>query len=189
MTSPDIKKPSEGAWRQGRLLVLHRGAVLPNCCARCAAPSATTQTVALRWHEPFWYWTLLLGGLPYVFVDWAVSESLEVTVGLCDEHRRSRTSSILTGWFIGVVGLLAAGAGFTLPTLPAVIAWTAGAVLVLFGLLFWFLAQTVNAVRIDARVAVLRGCGEAYLALLPDLPADGAPSRLPPSIRPSERPK
>lgn len=103
MPPPYVK--GEGAWREGKLLVMSEGAGLPDRCIKCNAPAAGYRLKrTLVWHPPGWYLLILLHVLLYVIVALIVRKKVKVMLPLCEDHRRRRVTAIAVGWLLGLGG-------------------------------------------------------------------------------------
>ena len=103
-------EPGDSVWRDGNLLVMRKGAVLPDCCVKCNAPAEGRRLkVGVVWHGPI---DFLGMRLPYL-----ESHRAKIEVGLCKVHRRR--IRVAAAW--GVV-LFTLGAGAMLVNTLRVIA-------------------------------------------------------------------
>lgn len=116
-TAPRLPN-DDGLWRQGKLLVLQKGAVLPDRCLRCNAPAPGRRLKrTLYWHAPGWYAFLIpifscLSFLLYVIVAMCVRHTARVEAPFCAAHRAKRRRAIALGWLgaLAGIGLLVYGA-------------------------------------------------------------------------------
>jgi hypothetical protein len=159
------------AWRDGRLLVVRKGAELMDQCLKCTAPTEWPRdrfSRNLSWHKPFWILVFLLSPLIYILVFFAVRWQGRVTVGLCPAHRRKRMRAILLGWIAALAGLgLIINTGLLYRTQP--IALAAGILLSLFGMIGGIVgSQVLVARRMDRNFIWLDKVSANYLAKLPD---------------------
>ena len=85
-----------GAWRDGELLVIGRGAALPRRCIVTNEPIAGFLTTRLYWHRPAWYAALILVPGVYVIYLFMFASSIETTCGLSRRvlDRRRVTTSV-----------------------------------------------------------------------------------------------
>jgi hypothetical protein len=160
---------ASGAWRDGELLVLAPDAVLPDRCVKTDLPAdGRTAEVVLLWHEPVWYWLLVLNPIIYLMAVRAVGTSVVVTVpvtaGALAAARRAR-------WLVGA--LLAAGA--TAWVCAAVFAraelfWL-GLLLMTAAIPVYLLgARFIRVRRLEEERVWIAGASVNFLARLPDLP-------------------
>jgi hypothetical protein len=57
---------SSDAWRDGKMLVVRKGAELPDRCLKCAAPARGYRfSRSLSWHKPVWALTFLISPILY----------------------------------------------------------------------------------------------------------------------------
>jgi hypothetical protein len=157
------------AWRDGDLLVLAPDAVLPDRCVKTDLPAdGRTADVALLWHEPGWYWLLVLNPIVYLAVARLVGTQVVVTVPVTRAAlSAARRARVLT------LALLVAGLA----------SWLAAALLVraeLFWLGFAVMACAIPVYLLGARFIRVRrlvgervwiaGASPNFLARLPELP-------------------
>ncbi len=175
LVRPDPARP-EGAWRDGKVVVLRAGAGLPSRCVKCNAPAdGPTKWRRLYWHHPAIYLLILISILIYAIVALIVRKQAVVNPGLCAAHKRRRLAGILGGWAGVVLGL-----GLLIFGVADDSGWTALAgVALFFGGLFggMVLAYLVSPARVDKDAVRLRGCGSAFLESLPEFSAWAAGQR------------
>lgn len=159
---------SEAAWREGNLLVVRKGAALPEQCIKCGAPAeGGPLKKTMSWHQPWLYILILFPGLLiYAIVALCVQKRATVCLSLCGAHRRRRRMLILTVW-----GLILGGvAGFFVgANVNNGLILLAGLVLFVAGLITAVAIQLVKARRIDDHFVWLRGAGPEFLAQFPGL--------------------
>lgn len=163
---------SGGLWREGKVLVLQRGAQLPPRCVRCNQPATWQRPVKLWWNPPWIYLTILLSLIVLLIVALVTRKMADVTVPLCEVHRQRRTMGRLIGWLTVVAGLVCSVLGFALigsaSSAIAAVAAIGGILVLLIGFVIGSRATWVlMPKRIDADYVRLRGCCEAYLQPLP----------------------
>ena len=93
-------------YRQGRLLVMHRKAVLPNRCIKSNAPADGRLKLRVTWHHPAIYLSIIFRRpLIYLTLDRLLHKRATIAVGLSAEWFRKRRRAIIIGWALIVVGL------------------------------------------------------------------------------------
>jgi hypothetical protein len=162
---------SSDAWRDGKLLVVRKGAELTDRCLKCAAPTNSPRdrfSQTLSWHNPIWAITFLISPVIYALVFFLVRWRGKVTVSLCPRHRRKRMQFIGLALLIGLTGIGAISLGMVSnPHLPVAIA--AGTALLFVGILVTALgSQVLITKRIDKHFIWLGRVPADYLAKLPD---------------------
>lgn len=94
-------------WRSGNLLVLRKDATLPDRCVKC---NADTGGYKLRrklfWHHPALYLLIIVALLIYAIVATIVGKRARIEIGLCPEHRRKRSRSLLIAWLLFVSSII-----------------------------------------------------------------------------------
>jgi len=155
------------AWREGKVLILQRDGDLPSRCVKCNDEAdAPTKSRTLYWHHPGYYLLLLINVILYVIVALIARKRVKVSPGLCVAHKQRRARGVMIGWGGLIVGLLALffSAANDMPGLT-VVAILALLATVIAGLL---MARVVYATRIDKKFVRIKGCGEEFLATLPE---------------------
>jgi hypothetical protein len=156
-----LEQGSDGIWRDGALLFVERGASLPPRCVRCNAAAEVHLPRKLYWHSPWYALTILLGILTYAIIALIVRKKIELEIGLCAEHASARRKAIAIAW-ASVLATIAlcfvvpgpyGGLMFLLFLVVLLTAWIVGQKR----------ASVLTPVRIDDRVASLRGAGDAFL--------------------------
>ena len=157
----------QGAWREGKVLIVAKNWVLPPVCVKCGAP-AEGQAVGRKfyWHHPALYLLILVpyGLLVYLVVALVVMKRGTVYLGLCRTHRHRRW--ILPG--AGMCAALGGVAGFVYGAATETPAWLgAGAVGFIAGLFMVVAGQTLRAKRVDANYLWLKGVMPLLLEQFP----------------------
>jgi hypothetical protein len=132
--------PFAGLWRQGKLLVMHKLAPLPDICLKSNLPATGRLKRKLQWHHPAISITILAGLLVYVILALILTKRATIQIPLTDEWFAIRLRRILFAWGLGLVSivLLVAGIAFVdqgEATVPAIAIMLAG-VLFLAGLIY-----------------------------------------------------
>ena len=167
----EVIQPTGGIWRDGKRLVMWKGATLPDRCVRCNAPANGRRLKrTLYWHHPLVFLVVLAGVLVYVIVALVVRKKAVVTIGLCDRHYQRRLYAILAWWLITLACAGSLWFGIANHGQPPWLIWAA--IVGFFGNLFFAVAITrpVAPVRIDDHYVWLKKTGTAYLAEFPPLP-------------------
>lgn len=161
----------EGVWRDGKLLVVQKGAALPDRCIRCNAPAeGRRMRRQLYWHHPMLYCLHFLGGpIVYALAAVCVRQQATIDIGICRRHSAARTRSIVACWLIALASLtvividIERGNPLPLVGLLALLAF-------LLDLCYAArLSRLIVADRIDADYAWIKKVDPAYLAELPSL--------------------
>jgi hypothetical protein len=163
---------SEGIWRSGNLLVMRKGAQLPDRCVKTNQPANGKRWKAtFHWHHPAVYLLILFGFLIYVIVAIAVRKGPAVVyVGVTEETLQKRRRVILWCWGIGIAGIILVFSASSLQSESAMgVLVLLGLVLTLGGLIGGIAKGTiVNVDRIEDEYVWIRGVTNEYLALLPE---------------------
>jgi len=171
------------AWRDGKLLMARKGAVLPDRCLKCNAPAEGYQFHRkLYWHNPFWILVFLLSPLLFVIVYFIVRWQGSITVGLCPRHRSRRARVIGISWLIALTGIGSLIGGLVIsdnrtPTILGIATEVLIPILIVGGLLLLvvsliggvFGSRVLIPSRIDKNFIWLTKVSPAYLATFPTL--------------------
>lgn|SRR5262249_16983762 len=158
--------PASGVWRDGSLLVMQKGATLPNRCLKCNAPGNgqwVTRTLRLADSK-----MAFLRFIPYVrLIYWiwrAASQSVEVSFELCNEHH-SRINTLTTaGTIMRLAGLVLLLYGLYEESLL----WIPGLFVGVIGTGISTI-PIVKASRIDDYYVWISGVDPGYLSALPSV--------------------
>jgi hypothetical protein len=158
------------AWRDGKMLMVRKDAILPDRCLKCNEPAEGFQFKrSLRWASPYYALLILVNLILYILVYVVVSRRGTVTVGICPVHRRKRKRAILAGWLAALAGIGSLFLTGVVPDTMMVIPIIAGAFLILAGLIGGIIGSPVLVpARIDKHFIWLRKVSPAYLATFPD---------------------
>jgi len=163
-----------GVWRTGDLLVMQKGASLPNRCLVCNQPASVQFPRKMYWHHPWVYLMILPGILIYAIVAMIVRKRADVVLPLCTEHAEKRKRAATIGTLLIVLGLVAMfgsctqadGSGDTFAMILGL-----GALVLFAGLIV--LAVGANLIvpkKIDDYYVWLKKVSASYLAMLPPAP-------------------
>jgi hypothetical protein len=154
-------------WRSDKLLIIGRDSDLPNRCVKCNDTAEDpTKTRTVYWHHPGFYAVLLINVIVYAIVALIVRKKAQVSPGLCAAHKQRRRAGLAIGWGGFICGVIATGAaaGNNSPGLALLLLFaTLGSIIA--GMV---ISRIVYPKRIDDRYVQLKGCGEAFLAGLPE---------------------
>jgi len=90
---------------EGPFIVVRRGARLLDRCFCCDGPAAGGSFVRkVSWLPFYWYFSILIGGFPFVFVEIFVTRRSSIRYVLCDEHRAWRRAILLRWGLAGLFG-------------------------------------------------------------------------------------
>jgi hypothetical protein len=159
-----------GLFRRGRTLVMHRTAMLPPCCVKCAsAEDPRPLTPTLSWHNPALYFLILFPGLLiYAIVALCVRKTAKVTIYLCPHHRASRSRRIMAAWAFAILliaGVLTLGAfSGRDPFVPGLFMMVVAFIGLVVALI---MTRVVTPEKIDDQWVYIKGTGVDYLAQFP----------------------
>ena len=96
----------DGLWRDGKNLVMHKQAALPNVCVKSGVETNETGIPRkLTWHPPWIAVTILLGLLVYVVLALILTKRAKIRIPLCKQKRSERRTRLALWWFAGLAGL------------------------------------------------------------------------------------
>jgi hypothetical protein len=167
----DIVEPyppsGDRVWRDGPLLVMTKGAQLPDRCLKCNLPAGGWRLKRkLSWHHSAWYLLILLNLLIYAIAALIVRHTATVMIPLCEKHRRRRRWAIGMGWLLVITGIVLIAAGGSNEGYEAAI--LIGLLLFLAGLIFGIAgSQVAVPTRIDGRFVWIKNVNPEFLNELP----------------------
>jgi hypothetical protein len=158
----------EGIWRSGSLLVMEKGARLPNRCIRCNQPASTRLSRKLSWHRPLIYLTLVIHLFVYLIIALIARKRARIEVPLCDEHARKRRWAVGISVTMLVLSVVFAGLAIVDDQVGLFVSlWW---VILLFIILTAVSARTVAPKKIDDHHIWLKKISPAYLSAFPTAP-------------------
>ena len=159
-------EPAGGYWRDGKLLVTFSENPLPNRCVKCNAPTEPPRRPRkVYWHAAWWYLLILVNIVIYIIVALVVRKSAKVPMTMCRRHLMRRRLFIAFGW-VGFIACLFGGAVLLRGMAAGVaVGFLGGLLCAVIGVIG---ARVLWPVKIDSPFVYLKGCGEAYLAELPE---------------------
>jgi hypothetical protein len=160
---------STGVYRDGKNLIVMRGAELPPICIRCghAATGGFLHRKAY-WHERWLYLLLIPGVIWYAIAALFVRKRMDLAVPLCVQHRyrylqlrRAAIAMMIAGGIFVIVSFFVSADDLIYPMLACF-------VLLLAGVITWLVAGLFLTPKfIDAALGVFSGPGEQFLAQIP----------------------
>jgi hypothetical protein len=158
-----------GVWRDGKTMVMAKGAYLPDRCVKCNAPANGLRLKRkLSWHHPLLYLLAFGAMLFYLILAMALSKRVTVDFGICAEHLRRRRTLMAIGLGLLVAGILIPIVAFTYDYAGLGLL---GILLAIFSVVWLILANRIVTVKkIDDYYLWLTGVNEQFLALFPTLP-------------------
>jgi hypothetical protein len=160
-------------YRQGRLLVMHKKAVLPDRCVKSNRPAAGRLKRKLSWHHPVLYILVVSDIVVYVVLALLLRKRATIDVGLSDEWFRKRRRAITAGWtlFIGGLAMLIVGIASAAQHRWVAIAIPLGLFIALAGTIYGLrVAGIVRAKQVTNHFIWLAGVHPDFLASLPIWP-------------------
>src|SRR5262245_24668688 len=167
-SGPDPERPIS-AWRDGSVMVMLPGTDIPHRCVKCNKPAdEPTRQRTVSWYNPWLLLLILAGILVWAIVVMFVRKHAVVSPGLCADHKRRRRNVIAVAWIGGLAGMLLIYAGINSSDgAQGAIGFFATLISIVLGTA---MGRIVHAARIDDQYVRLKGCGEPFLATLPEFP-------------------
>ncbi len=172
-----LLKPSAGEeagiWRQGKLLVMRKTAVLPDRCVKSNVPTQRKLKRNLTWHHPAIFLSILISLCIYIILALILSKKATINIGLSDPWFAKRRRAIIIGWgtvlasiamVIGGIAMVDQNDAFGILILAGVVVFIGGAIYGLVG------ARMVSPTKIDDNFVWLKGVHPDYLAEYPIWP-------------------
>jgi hypothetical protein len=157
-----------GVYRDGKNLVVTRGAEVPPICIRCGqAATGGFLRKKLYWHEPWLYILLLPGVIWYIIAALIVRKRMDLAIPLCAQHRMRVQWLRLAAILMMIGSSIFVIVSFLVPADYLIYPMLAFFVILLAGFITWLIAaQFLRPRFIDASVGVFSGAGEQFLSQL-----------------------
>lgn len=103
---------SDGLWREGDLLVMHKDARLRETCVKTGDIAATSVKRKFSWHPP-WLSILIFGVLPiYLILSIFITQRANVSLPLSESAYSQRKSRLLKAWIAALLSIASIIGGF-----------------------------------------------------------------------------
>lgn len=105
----------DGLWRDGKNLVMHKQATLPNVCVKSGVE--TNEPGILRnliWHPPWINITIPLGLFVFVVLVLILTKRAKISIPLCRQKKSQRRTRMALWWFTGLASLAGVASCFYL---------------------------------------------------------------------------
>ena len=166
----------DGVWRDGDMMVVARGASLPNRCVSTNVPAEARLTKAYSWH-PQWVYALLISPIFYFLFAMILRRKSTIELPLSQRVRDVHRKGIIGAWICALLGIALIAFSFTLRSrldtfdLQMILGFS-GLLIAIFGTIICLgFAKLGTPVRIDKTHTWLKGVNPEYLATLPEWPA------------------
>ncbi|MBN2580550.1 MAG: hypothetical protein JXB10_16315 [Pirellulales bacterium] len=160
-------------FRKGRLLVMHKRAVLPDRCVKSNGPAYKRLKRSLSWHHPAVYFTLLAHFALYLILALILSKRARIYIGISRKWLYLRRWWSFLGLILLLVGIITMITGaldiFYLPSRGWPI-FFGGVIIIVASIYFLMRSQLVLPKRISDDYIWLNGVHPDYLASLPEWP-------------------
>lgn len=153
-------------WREsGSVLYIAKGSDLPRRCVKCNGPvTPPVKRKTFYWHASGWYLLVLFNLLIYAIVAMFIRKKIQLSPGLCDEHRKRRNGRVAGSLALAAVSFVGGVAAYGNDSAGLSLACFAGTLGAL--VLAMFSGRTLYPVEINERGARFKGCGKAFLSSL-----------------------
>jgi hypothetical protein len=177
MMMQPMQQMSGGLWRQGKVLVLHKNAPLPDICLKSNQPATRRLKRRLQWHHPAVALSILAGLLIYVILAMVLTKRATIFIALTDEWFAIRRRRLAIAWGIVLLSILIGFAAFgMLVTAPSgqgsgfgCVGCSIAFVLFLAGIIYGnYAARMVRPACITEQYVYLLGVHPDFLAKLPE---------------------
>ena len=154
-----------GVWRDGNVLIMEKGARLPDYCVKTNAPATKRLNRRIQWHHPAVYAALLFNVLIFLIIALIVRKTAEVEFPVSQEVIDKRKRWMIVGWGGSLGSIVVMIAGFA-AGIPAI------GVIGMLGFLFCLFAGIIGVrilwpSKIDDQYVYLKGADEGFLARFP----------------------
>ncbi len=154
--------------KDGKNLVMGLGALLPDRCVKCNAPSTHRLRRKLLWHAVWLYLFVFINIVIYAIIAACIRKKAEITIGLCEKHFNARKRDIWIAWscILGGIGMLIGGAMIHVISTPLVLIFI---VLIICGGIYGITrGRIIFASKIDKEYIRIKGAGKEFLDSLPE---------------------
>jgi len=161
-----------GIYRDGKNLIVTRGAELPLICVRCGRPATGGRLLKKYYWHPRWLFILLLPGIIwYVIAALLMRKRMDLAVPLCAEHRMRYQNMRLASILMMIGSSIFVIASFFVSADNLIYPMLAFFLLLLAGFITWLVAGLFLTPKfMDSSIGVFSGPGEQFLAQLPPKP-------------------
>ena len=163
---PYASQINVSVWRRREHIIMYRDSDLPDYCVKCNAPVVENDKHRQRfyWHNPALY-LLLISPIIYAIVAVIVSRRTTLYVGLCQQHRKTRSNALIAGWATGLGGLFSMFFSFSMNFTG--FGMFCMMLMVIGPIICAFIAQSLRVTEMDDKYIWLKGASEEFLASLP----------------------
>jgi hypothetical protein len=170
----ELAEPEDGGvWRQGKLLVMHKRATLPDRCVKSNRPAHGRRLKRdLYWHHPAIYLTILIA-LVYIILAVVLQKRAVIHIGLSSEWFAKRRRAILIGWgsVLVAIAMVVLGIATANEYSHALALIPMSPLVFLVGTIYGLVAaRMVAPKRIADDYVWLKGVHPDFLASLPEWP-------------------
>lgn len=149
----------------GSILFVSRDSDLPQRCVKCNRPvTSPARQKTFYWHASGWYFLILFNILIYAIVAIFIRKKVKLSPGLCDAHKKRRTTLVLGSLAMFIV-LFMAGV-ITIDgqnPLISIASFTGSFIALVVVVIF---SRTIYPIEIHDRGARFKGCGKDFLQSL-----------------------
>lgn len=172
MTASNAAPASAGVYRDGKNLIVMRGAELPLICVRCGQPATGGRLLKkFYWHERWLYLLLLPGVIWYAIAALIVRKRMDLGIPMCAQHRFRYQQLRLAAILMMIGSSIFVIVSFFVSADNLIYSMLAFFVLLLAGFITWLVAGLILTPKfIDAALGVFSGPGEQFLSQLPPKP-------------------
>ena len=177
--APAPVQQTGGIFQKGKLLIVHKQAVLPDRCIKSNEPTSERLKRKLMWHHPAVYLVILFNLLVYVIVSLIVRKTATFNIPLAARYKAARVRWMIIAWTMAFLSIALFIVGIATIDSPSATALSALCLIqfpfalitsILIGI---FGCRVIYAKKIDDHYAWIGGTCEEFRRMFPEWPYPG----------------
>jgi hypothetical protein len=177
--APAPAQQTGGIFQKGKLLIVHKQAVLPDLCIKSNEPTSERLKRKLMWHHPAVYLVILFNLLVYVIVSLIVRKTATFNIPLAARYKAARVRWMIIAWSMAFLSIALFIVGLATIDSPSATALSALCLIqfpfalitsILIGI---FGCRVIYAKKIDDQYAWIGGTCEEFRRMFPEWPYPG----------------
>ncbi len=149
----------------GSILFVSKDCDIPQRCVKCNGPiNSPAKQKTFYWHPSGWYLLILFNILIYAIVALFVRKKIKVSPGLCDAHKKRKSTLVSASLAMFVLLFLAGVTTFGGENALVSLAGFVGSLIAL--IVAVISSRTIYPIEIHDRGARFKGCGKDFLQSL-----------------------
>ena len=168
-----------GIFQKGKLLIVHKQAVLPDRCVKSNEPTSDRLKRKLTWHHPAIYLVILFNLLVYVIVAMIVRKTAAFDIPLATRYKAARVKWMIIAWSMAFVSIALFILGIAMadrpgnPLLSGLCLLQFPFTLLMSLMIGIFGCRVIYAKKIDDQYAWIGGTCEEFRRMFPEWPYPG----------------